>query len=267
MAGEDFRSASKIARRLMLTPLVARSLENWPSFMYNYALGITPTAPYRFRSGARLRIARGVDHVPIIEVFLRQDYGEIPDGATIVDLGANIGAFSIYAATTTRNCRLYAYEPMPAYFDLMQRNVQLNGLEGVVECFNLAVAGDSDRRTLFDAGNGFHFPSLVAAAHQSERASTNVDCTTIADIIGSNALARIDVLKMDVEGAEYESLYGTPSNCFERIREIRMEYHELDAGRRNVRSLADFLKDRGYRIARQQATTPTGGNLWAVQHD
>jgi len=145
--------------------------------------------------------------------------------------------------------------------------VQLNGLEGVVECFNLAVAGDSDRRTLFDAGNGFHFPSLVAAAHQSERASTNVDCTTIAGIIGSNALARIDVLKMDVEGAEYESLYGTPSNCFERIREIRMEYHELDAGRRNVRSLADFLKDRGYRIARQQATTPTGGNLWAVRHD
>lgn len=266
MMVESFRSPSKIARRLKLTPLVSRTLENWPSFMYNYAFGLTPRNPYRFRSGARLRIGRGVDHVPIIEIFLRRDYGEVADGATVVDLGANIGAFSIYAATTARNCRLYAYEPMPDFFELMRLNVRLNGLEGVVECFNLAVAAEPESRELLAAGNGSCFPSLGASHRPRRPASTTVGCTTIAAIVGLNALAQVDLLKMDIEGAEYESLYGTSVSCFERIREIRMEYHQLDADRRNVDSLAKFLMTQGYRITRKQPTTSNGGNLWAEHH-
>src|SRR5215831_13569007 len=121
-----FRSPSRIARRLMLTPLVSRAVENWPSFMYHYALGSVPTAPYRFRRGPRLRIGRGVDHVPIIETFLRRDYGEIPRGSTIVDLGANIGTFAIYAATSATNVLVHAYEPAAEFFRLLQANVGLN---------------------------------------------------------------------------------------------------------------------------------------------
>ncbi len=259
----SFRSPSKIARRLTLAPLVSRKLENWPTFIYNYAIGSVPRAPYRFRNGARLKIGRAVDHVPIIEIFLRQDYGEIRDGAVIVDLGASIGVFSIYAATTARIAHVYAYEPMTEAFELMKLNVRLNGVENAVTCFNLAVASDAGVRELFAPDGSFHFPTLVRPSGTPPAVSSKVECTTLATILASNSLARIDLLKMDIEGAEYESLYHTAPNCFERIREIRLEYHDLDQDRRNVRSLKQFLIAQRYRIAREHRHTTTNGTLWA----
>ena len=187
---------------MKLTPLVSRNLKSWPSFMYHYSLGSVPNVAYRFRNGARLRIGRGVDHVPIIEIFLRQDYGEIPDGAVVIDLGANIGVFSIYAATTASKVRLYAYEPMPDFFKLMQENVRLNGLDNTVKCFNLAVAADSADRELFVAGTDFFFPTLVPSKSEEAARRTEVHCTTLANILDANALAHVDLLKMDIEGAE-----------------------------------------------------------------
>jgi len=117
--GGSVRSPGKLARRLRLLPLVARDVENWPAFMYHYALGFVPTRAYEFRNGARLKIGRGVDHVPIIEIFLRRDYGTPPDDAVIVDLGANIGVFSIYATATARNARVYAYPPSTSCYRRM----------------------------------------------------------------------------------------------------------------------------------------------------
>ena len=94
-----FRSPAKIARRLRILPLALKHVRNWAAFVFHYALGLIPRRPYRFRNGASVRIERALDHVPLIEIFLRQDYGRVTDGGVILDLGANIGAFSIYAAT------------------------------------------------------------------------------------------------------------------------------------------------------------------------
>ena len=201
---ESFRSPAKVARRLMLTPLVSRVVQNWSSFMYHYALGLTPGAPYRFRGGQRLRIGRATDHVPIIEIFLRKDYGEIPSDSVILDLGASIGTFSIYAATTARNVRVYAYEPLPEFFQLMEANVRLNGLEASVRCFNMAVAGDRADRQLLVEGAGLHFPTLVTSPQRTRTVSIEVRCTDVAMILEANGLSRVDILKMDVEGAEYD---------------------------------------------------------------
>src|SRR5262245_3242896 len=118
-----FRAPSKVARRLRLTPLAARKVKTWPRFMFNYALGIVPGAPYSFRNRARLQIGRGVDHVPIIEIFLREEYGAVTHDAVVVDVGANIGAYSVYAAMSARGVKVYAYEPMPAFYRLLQENI------------------------------------------------------------------------------------------------------------------------------------------------
>jgi FkbM family methyltransferase len=260
------RSPSKVLRRLKLTPLASRGVENWSSFMYHYALGLTPGAPYRFRNGARLRINRAIDHVPIIEIFLHKDYGEIPDGSVIVDLGASIGAFTVYAATMARHATVYACEPLPAFFELLQANVTLNKFEDRVRCFNVAVAADGTDRELIVGGDGLFFPTLVAPP-QANRTSIRVPCTDLSALLDANALSHVDILKMDVEGSEYDVLYGTPSNVLRRIREIRLEYHNLDDGRRNVTRLKQFLEAGQYSITREQAGTATNGTLWARHHD
>src|SRR5206468_4038709 len=101
----------KIVRRLKRGLPAIRRIRNWPSFMLNYALGLKPWQPYRFRNGASLELVRAIDHAPIVEVFFNEEYGNIADDAVIVDIGANIGTFTVYALTTGRGVRIYAYEP------------------------------------------------------------------------------------------------------------------------------------------------------------
>ena len=262
---ESFRSPRKIIRRLRLTPLAAGKIKNWPSFMFHYALGLKPRSPYVFRNGARIQIGRAIDHVPIIEIFLKEDYGKMPDDAVMIDLGANIGVFSVYAATTAKNATVYAYEPFIEYFKLAEANARLNGKAAAVTCFNCAVAGRVESRTLYVKGTDFFFPTLMEQANQGSAEGVRVTCTTLADIVESNKLERVDMLKMDCEGAEYEILYPTPRVYLQKIRQIRMEYHNLDDQERNVRHLERFLTGAGFTITRMQANSDTNGNLWAVR--
>jgi len=112
--GRSVRSPRKVVRRLRILPLARREVRSWPRFMAGYALGVVPRRPYAFRNGVRLRIGRGVDHVPIIETFLRRDYGAVRAGATVLDLGSSTGVFAVYAAATAPGARIVAYEPCPA---------------------------------------------------------------------------------------------------------------------------------------------------------
>jgi FkbM family methyltransferase len=264
-----FRSPSKVARRLRLTPLAARKVKTWPRFMLNYALGVVPDRPYAFRNHARLLIGRGVDHVPIIEIFLREEYGTVADGAVILDIGANIGAFSVYAAMSARCVRVYAYEPIPEFYRLMQENIRINRLEHAVQCFNVAVAADQGLRELFLESRTFSFPTFLPSDADRATRTLSVPCVSLAGILDSHALERVDLLKMDCEGAEYEILYGTPDQHLERIREIRMEYHNLPSERCHGDALGTFLRSRGYEVTLTPtpSAAATSGNLWARKHD
>ncbi len=233
--------------------------------MFNYAWGVVPDTPYAFRSRARLRIGRGVDHVPIVEIFLREEYGKVADGAIIVDVGANIGAFSIFAATSARGVVVYAYEPMPEFYRLMEENLRLNRLELSVRSFNLAVGAHSGIRQLFLENPTFSFPTFLRGGDRVAR-TVEVPCVSLAEILDSNGLVRVDLLKMDCEGAEYEIMYGTPHRYLERIREMRMEYHNLDTQRCCGEALGAFLQTHGYDVT-IAPTTAAGGNLRARKHD
>jgi FkbM family methyltransferase len=259
---ESFRTPAKVARRLKMLPEVRRHVRNWPRFLFNYAWGHVSPKPYRFRNGAKLRIGRGVDHVPVIEIFFRKDYGDMPADATIVDLGASVGVFSVYAATTARNVRVFAYEPMPASFALVQENIRLNGKDKAITAFNYAVGGEAGQRDLFVGGTDFFFPTLLGPNGKGKAEHISVHCTTLEEILTSNKLDRVDLLKMDIEGAEYEFLYKAPPACFEKVREIRMEYHDLDEGERNLAALKRFLTGHGFKVTKEWANTPTNGNLW-----
>jgi FkbM family methyltransferase len=260
---ENFRSPRKIARRLKYLPLAIRKIRNWPVFMYHYALGLKPKGAYLFRNGAQLIISRGVDHVPIIEIFLNEDYGAISDDAVVIDLGANIGVFTIYATTTARSVRVYAYEPLPDFCAVLKENVRLNQRSESVHCFNCAVAAEVGARYLDVRGGEFFFPTLISTTNNESQESVVVHCTTLAQIMESNHLEHVDLLKMDCEGAEYEILYPTPSSHLERISEIRMEYHNLDSGDRHVDSLKRFFTKNGFAVTHLHPTSETNGTLWA----
>jgi len=262
---ESFRSPRKIARRLKLLPSAARCIRNWPQFMFHYSLGLVPDFPYRFRNGASLQIDRGVDHVPIIEIFMRGDYGTVADGAVVLDLGASIGAFSVYAATSGRKVTVYAYEPASHYFRRLTHNIRINSLESRIKCFDVAVAGSTETRELFLEPTDRLFPSLISRSGSRGR-SVRVRCTTLAEVIAANELARVDILKLDCEGSEYDILYNAPTDVLARIAEIRMEYHDLGIEKYNAAGLRGFLESHDFVIIRDTATSPTEGSMWVRRY-
>jgi FkbM family methyltransferase len=211
-----------------------------------------------------LTITRGIDHVPILEIFLNEDYGIIPDDSIVLDLGAHIGVFTIYATTTARNVVVYAYEPHPEFCSVLKENIRLNRRKNeTVHCFNAAVASETGTRELYLGGGQFFFPTLVGAPNGDSLEHTEVPCTTLMEIMESNHLEHVDLLKMDCEGAEYEILYSTPPSHLKRIAEIRMEYHNLDSPERHLEGLKRFFTRSGFTVTHLKPISGTNGTLWA----
>ena len=256
---DSFRSPAKVARRLRVLPAAVRALSSWPRFVVNYAVGRVPARPYRFRTGARLKVTRGVEHLPVIEVFLRRDYGTVGDGWTVLDLGASVGVFALYATSAAAGVRVVAYEPSPAAFATLLENRALNAKAW--EVVNAAVGGDPGRRTLSVAVAGVHFPHLADGAQPEE--AVEVACTTLAAALADHGLSVVDLLKADIEGAEYETFYRTHPETFARILRVRMEAHDLDDDTRNAAALGRFLEERGYRVTRLEPSGERIHNLWA----
>jgi FkbM family methyltransferase len=242
-------------------PRICSLWSNWPEYLFNYALRRHKPAEYRTRKGFRLIDGRGTLAGTLAEVFVRREYGSLERFRTIVDVGANMGSFAIYAAQSCQGARVYCYEPEQQNFRLLKQNIDINGLGGRVSAFQCAVASRSGPRELAvgeSPVNSFHI-SPNAASHQT------VDCTTLSSIIADRQLETIDLLKMNCEGAEYEILEGCSEADLSRITNIRLEYHKLDAPGKNGESLALWLKIRGYRIERFTRRPNQTGFIWATR--
>jgi FkbM family methyltransferase len=264
---EKFRTPRKIARRLTYSALAMKKIHNWPAFMFNYALGLKAKSRYRFRNDACLAISRGIDHASIVEIFLNEEYGRVNDGAVIIDVGANIGVFTVFAMTTARDVRVFAYEPSAEFYPTLLQNLRLNAGCGRAHSFNLAVAADDRGRDLYLDSDAFFFPTLVRARDSRSQESERVNSLTLAQIMESNKLDEVDLLKMDCEGSEYEILYSSPGSHLRRIKEIRMEYHNIDSGERQLEGLTQFFDRNGLAVTQVRRTSKTNGTLWARRRD
>jgi len=213
------------------------------------------------RNGVRLVDGQGTLAGTIAVVFIRREYGTVEDFQTIVDIGANVGSFAVFAAQSNPAAQIYCYEPEQQNFDSLGRNIRINKLEDQVSAFQCAVASDCGQRELAvteSLSNSFH---MIPDGADMQ----TVPCTTLGEILDRNNLDRLDLLKLNCEGAEYEILEGCPISDLNRISNIRLEYHNLDSIHKNGQSLSGFLKGRGYRIERFTRYLKTSGFIWAAR--
>jgi FkbM family methyltransferase len=251
-----------VLQSIICIPKAILKIRNWRLFLLNYVGLKDAGAFYLFRDGTRIRSAQGIDSVTIKVVYLDEHYGEIADHSVVIDIGANIGVFSVFAATRSNNCLIYAYEPAPKSYELLLENVRLNGLEEKVRVFPLGVAGARGRRRLV-LGNGS--PSHSLYSRDVRRGCWEIDCVTLRDVFDANRIQHCDILKIDAEGAEFEILYGTPIEYLRRIREIRMEYHHVGEPSYDLQSLLRFLAKHNFRPVKLTSDSMNSGNLWLKQ--
>lgn len=142
-------------------------------------------------------------------------YGNlINDGDVVLDCGANIGAFAVYVASLGPNVRVLAFEPEPLTFEALCRNVEINGLAAQVKCFPYAIVAYEGYYELMVNEGCFTEHKLV---NPERKVDQNVDLTvrgkivrgvTIDQLLNETGLAKCNVIKMDVEGAERVALRG-----------------------------------------------------------
>jgi FkbM family methyltransferase len=150
-------------------------------------------------------------------------------GETFVDVGANWGYFTLVAAQLVGSRgRVISIEPHPQLFRLLSRNVARNTLSQVA----VVPVAAADRRTtmpmmVHDEGAGnFGLSRLVAASATDSGPTVTVSCDTLDNLLDELGVDVVDLMKMDIEGAEgiaLEGLQASLSGC--RVKRLLLELH------------------------------------------
>ncbi|MBV9464759.1 MAG: FkbM family methyltransferase [Solirubrobacterales bacterium] len=161
---------------------------------------------------------------------------------TILDLGSHIGASIIYFKLKYPDASIFGYEPHPATFRKLERNV--GHLPDVHLTRAAAAAGDGPV-TLFEAKRTWA-SSLRADWGDEARGRITVQGVTLETIFRALALEQVDLIKLDVEGAELE-LLRADSSAEPRAAVIVGEIHDfLPDSERDAATIKDLLMSRGY---------------------
>jgi len=140
----------------------------------------------------------------------------LKEGGVFIDVGANIGGYTIRAAKTART---YAFEPHPRNFHLLTLNIKLNQVMNRVVAFQAAAHSYVGKAKLFISDfHGQH--SLMTTWAKGERRSIEVDAITLDSILADENC--IDVIKIDVEGGEPLVLKGA-ENVLKRTEMVILE--------------------------------------------
>jgi FkbM family methyltransferase len=189
------------------------------------------------------------------EVYTPGGY-DIRPRDTVVDVGANIGVFALYAAARAGEGRVLAYEPFPESYDYLRRNVAESGLRSVT-AFPVAVAGSPGERSLQITPDRLITNSLAPTG--VGMGGPTVPCVTLDQVFEGNGIQVCDLLKLDCEGSEYEILQNSSPETLARIRRVVGEYHEGPSIPGTGAGLVRFLEEGGFCIDRFEAFERGGG--------
>ena len=174
-----------------------------------------------FKDKVQAYVRDGTSDEFVVKEVFSGEYGKLkitPDDV-IVDFGMNIGMFTCFALSKGAKC-LWSYEAEKENYDLAVRNVSLNGYNpSRYNLFNKAVVGNDDPIRYFSINTkknkGAH--SLVT---KRGRNRITVDCININEVFDK---ANPTIVKMDIEGAEYECLPAVKN--WSNINQIIFEFH------------------------------------------
>ncbi len=169
---------------------------------------------------------------------------KLPDSPVIIDAGAHIGVFAVKALGSCPQARLFCIEPIAANLRLLRKNLEDNNLSRRVTVLESLLSNNDGLKTIYErkdhsAGFNLYLPTDVKYDIQSR---------TLESVVRDNKITHCDLLKMDIEGGEYEVLLNTPPQVFEKIQSIVMEYHPFPKDVADIQGLADFLSKNGYSV-------------------
>lgn len=234
---------SKISR----TPEVVRCLrtaERPLSVIKSYLFRNDAEFPkvVRFGASRELKVLDWDELTTVWHVCFGGEYSIPRDAKTILDLGANIGAFAVWVCDQAPSAKIVSVEPFPSTYLRLVEHIELNRLESRVTCLQAAVSS-VDGVVKFDATEGKRSYCRTILTDDSAAVSIEVPSLRLQKLLDQCAFDTVDCLKMDVEGAEYDILLSADQQTLSRIRCLTMEYHDSE----KAKTLWRHLTDCGFR--------------------
>lgn len=216
-------------------------------------------------------------------IFIFREYYEpelwvldtyLTEGKVFIDAGANTGIYTIIAGKLVGNSgTVLSFEPGSESFQTLARNVEINQLSNV-KLFQSALSEQEGYAKLYHIDNAPNSYSLGGDLN-SQANFEEVHTTTIDNVLSREQIEQVDLIKMDVEGAEEYVLRGAIS-LFSRLKPIVIfEYnpHITSRFKSSPDGAWNFLKELGYEFFQVQPTgegdllkldAPKVGNIVAI---
>ncbi|MDJ1168124.1 FkbM family methyltransferase [Roseofilum sp. BLCC_M154] len=206
-------------------------------------------------NGYKVNISGPDALVMLIGIVLNDTYGlrRFQNLENIVDIGANIGIFSIHAATLFPQAKILAYEPCSETFDNLKKNVNPFN----VQAYPYAVGQYTDKVNLSVQGD-------LTACYVAKNDNSSLSSSQVCDMLSFQEIVdymngKIQLLKLDCEGSEYE-IIQSPS--FNSVEYVVGEFHTCEQG--NPEYGLELLQQKGFTVE-QWLPFPDGkaGEFWA----
>ncbi len=235
------RAATAIKRQLNPTPELAA---------WQHAESIAATVPRRTPGRIRL-LDYDIEYADLLsfcpqfhEIFVARglEFQTTSWAPRILDCGANIGAASLFFKRRYPNARVTAYEADPALCAMTKRNLERNGAADV-EVVHAALWTSTGEVTFLAEGSDSGMIGGLAGAAENVAATTlQVPSLRLRDVLASD---RVDLLKLDIEGAE-DAVLRDCESVLDRVHAIVMDLHEFDPNDRQAPRVFDCLTRAGF---------------------
>jgi FkbM family methyltransferase len=229
-----------------------RRFSNWTEFARLYAgfAELRPPFVALGREGFTLEHREPADLATSWQIFCARSY-HVPRSAKVVlDLGANVGMFSIYAARVAHAQRVIALEPVSGTFGRLQANLARNALSSQVAVHQLGIGGSAGLRSIDLGSSSVHACMFPRNDPRFECGQCEMITVTTLDLLFAQlGLEQVDMCKMDCEGGEVEALLAASDDTLRRIAALSFEYHFYNAKtvEADERELFRRLEQAGFR--------------------
>jgi FkbM family methyltransferase len=202
------------------------------------------------------------------EIFLHNCYGgiDLPERPFVLDVGGNIGMFVLFLKSSRPQAEILSFEPMPASREIFARNMALHKIDDVT-LHPCALGSRAESNVTFSfypllPANSTRHPEIKelpkdqmaekvdrkTVEHYYHAEEVTADVERLAAFIPEDRT--VDLLKIDVEGAEADVLLGVDEGQWPRIRQVIAEVVDMDG---RLATICDLLRGAGFAVDAEQA--------------
>ena len=168
---------------------------------------------------------------------------EIVEDDVIIDIGAHVGLFALFASLNLHKGKIISIEPHPKNFNLLKENISNNKFHNI-EVINKAVTNRSKSLELFVNP----FDDSAHSIHGDGNNTIQIKGIALTEVMQENGISKCDMLKMDCEGAEFEILESLSDEELLKIDKICLEYHIKEHDVSLLHQLKKRLEKMNYKV-------------------